>query len=215
VRQFLVEQAQRYGCWIFGGTLPVPVRLDGTHIDSGRVRAASFVYDGAGRQIGRYDKRHMFDVDVDDNQKSYRESDTFEPGDQLVVIDSPIGQVGLSVCYDIRFADLYRALFLRGAECFAVPSAFTTVTGEAHFEVLMRARAVENFSYCIASCQGGIHDSGRMTHGHSMVVGPWGDIIASCTEGESVIKCKLDLASLHEIRKEIPIESGFKYGFRQ
>ncbi|MBT3898107.1 MAG: carbon-nitrogen hydrolase family protein [Gammaproteobacteria bacterium] len=215
VRQFLVEQAQRYGCWIFGGTLPVPVRLDGSYIDSGRVRAASFVYDGAGRQIGRYDKRHMFDVDVDDNQKSYRESDTFEPGDQLVVVDSPIGQVGLSVCYDIRFADLYRALFLRGAECFAVPSAFTTVTGEAHFEVLMRARAVENFSYCIASCQGGIHDSGRMTHGHSMVVGPWGDIIASCTEGESVIKCKLDLASLHEIRKEIPIESGFKYGFRQ
>mgnify|MGYP001562381286 CR=1 FL=1 len=214
VRQLLAELAERYGCWIFGGTIPLSTRLDGTPIDNGRVRAASLVYDDSGREIARYDKQHMFDVDVRDNQKSYRESDAFEPGDQLVVVDSPVGYVGLSVCYDIRFADLYRGLFLKGAECFAIPSAFTTVTGEAHFEVLMRARAVENFSYTIASCQGGTHDSGRMTYGHSMVVGPWGDVVASCSDGESVIKCELDLASLHQMRKEIPIEKGFNVGFR-
>jgi len=209
VRQFLSEMAVRHQCWMFGGTLPVPVRPDGSRISDGRVRAASFVYDHTGQEVARYDKCHMFDVEVRDNQKSYRESDTFEAGEQLVVVDSPIGRVGLSVCYDIRFADVYRGLFHKGAECFAVPSAFTTVTGKAHFEVLMRARAIENFSYAIAACQGGVHDSGRMTYGHSMVVGPWGDIKATCAEGESVISCKIDLDSLHQMREEIPIESGF------
>ncbi len=209
VRQFLSEMAMRHQCWMFGGTLPMSVRPDGSRIGDGRVRAASFVYDHTGQEVARYDKCHMFDVDVRDNQKSYRESDTFEAGEQLVVVNSPIGRVGLSVCYDIRFADVYRGLFHKGAECFAVPSAFTTVTGKAHFEVLMRARAIENFSYAIAACQGGVHDSGRMTYGHSMVVGPWGDIKATCAEGESVISCKIDLDSLHQMREEIPIESGF------
>lgn len=207
IRQFLSELAARHHCWIFAGTLPVSVRPNQSLIKDGRVRAASFVYDGDGDQVARYDKIHMFDVE--DNQKSYTESHTFEPGDHQTVIDSPIGKVGLSVCYDIRFADVYRNLFLLGAECLSIPSAFTTVTGEAHFEVLMRARAIENFSYTIAACQGGVHDSGRMTHGHSMVVGPWGDIKASCSEGESVITCTLDMASLHQMRKDIPVAKGF------
>lgn len=209
IRQFLSELAARHNCWIFAGTLPVLVRPDQSPIEDGRVRAASFVYDGDGDQVARYDKIHMFDVEVEDNQKSYTESDSFEPGDHQTVVDSPVGKVGLSVCYDIRFADLYRNLFLQGAECLSIPSAFTTVTGRAHFEVLMRARAIENFSYTIAACQGGEHDSGRMTHGHSMVVGPWGDIKASCSEGEAVLTCTLDMESLHQMRKDIPIAKGF------
>ena len=213
IRQFLSELAARHNCWIFGGTLPVSVRPDQSLIQDGRVRAASFVYDGHGNEVARYDKIHMFDVEVEDNQKSYTESHTFEPGDHQTVIDSPIGRVGLSVCYDIRFADVYRHLFLQGADCFSIPSAFTTITGEAHFEVLMRARAIENFSYTIAACQGGVHDSGRMTHGHSMVVGPWGDIKACCSDGESVITCTLDLEALYQMRKDIPVVKGFHTPF--
>jgi len=210
IRGFLSEISARHGCWIFAGTLPLSLRPDQSRLNDGRVRAASMVYNACGIEVARYDKIHMFDVEVQDNQVRYAESDIFEPGGHLVVIDSPIGKVGLSVCYDIRFADIYRALFLKGAECLAIPSAFTTVTGEAHFEVLMRARAIENFSYTIAACQGGQHDSGRMTYGHSMVVGPWGEVIAKAGQGESVIACRLDFESLYEMRRKIPIGDGFK-----
>jgi len=209
IRTFLAEISARHRCWIFAGTFPVAIRPDQSTIADGRVRAASFVYDSLGNEVARYDKVHMFDVEVADNQIKYAESDTFEPGDHLVVVDSPVGPVGLSVCYDIRFADIYRALFLKGAQSLAIPSAFTTVTGEAHFEVLMRARAIENFSYTIAACQGGVHDSGRITHGHSMVVAPWGDVIARARQGESVLTCRLDPESLTEIRQKIPVASGF------
>ena len=210
IRQFLSEQAANHQCWIFGGTLPLAVRPDNSEIADGRVRAASLVYDASGNEVARYDKIHMFDVDVADNQKIYRESDTFEAGEGTVVVDSPVGRVGLSVCYDIRFADVYRDLFLNGAECIAIPSAFTAVTGKAHFEVLMRARAIENFCYTIAACQGGVHDSGRITHGHSMIVGPWGDVLAVCPEGEGVLTSKLDMESVHRVRSEIPIARGFE-----
>lgn len=205
VRGFVAELARDLGCWIFAGTLPCSVRPDGSRVPAGRVRAASFVFDATGREVARYDKIHMFDVDVEDNRKHYVESNTFEPGDAVVCLDSPIGTVGLGVCYDIRFPELYRRLGSDGALSMTVPSAFTRVTGAAHFEVLMRARAIENFAFMIAACQGGVHDSGRETYGNSMVVGPWGDVICRGSEGEDVIVAELDMDRLQEIRRDMPV----------
>lgn len=205
VRNYLSELSRYVGCWIFAGTLPTISRPDGSLVAVPRVRAASFVYDQSGREVARYDKIHMFDVNVDDNHQHYLESATFEPGEDLVCIDSPLGLIGLSVCYDIRFPELYRQLFVQGAKSFAIPSAFTEVTGDAHFEILMRSRAIENFSFTIAACQGGEHNSGRKTYGHSMVVSPWGDIIAEAGTGEDVIVAELDFERLEEVRANMPV----------
>lgn len=204
VRAFVSALAANTGAWIFAGTLPCAARPDGTEI-ADRVRAASFVYDGQGREVARYDKIHMFDVDVADNQRHYMESQTFEPGDSLTCVETAVGRVGLSVCYDIRFPELYRRLARDGAESFTIPSAFTRVTGAAHFEVLMRARAIENFAFTIAACQGGVHDSGRETWGNSMVVGPWGDVLCRAGEGEGVVFADLDMDRLAEIRRDMPV----------
>lgn len=206
IRSFLRGISAATGCWIFAGTLPISCRPDGSAVPDRRVRAASFVYDAKGAEVARYDKIHMFDVDVADNHKHYMESATFEPGDKVVLIDAPPGRVGLTVCYDIRFPELYRELFSRGARLFTIPSAFTEVTGAAHFEVLMRARAIENFSYTVAACQGGVHDSGRRTWGNSMVVDPWGEIIARAGTGEAVITAEVDLERLRQIREDMPVD---------
>lgn len=205
IRSFISNLAADTGAWLFAGTMPCSVRPDGSAVPARRVRAASFVVDGAGREVARYDKIHMFDVQVDDNHKHYMESDTFEAGEDVVCCDSPMGRVGLSVCYDIRFPELYRKLFADGAMSITIPSAFTRVTGAAHFEVLMRARAIENFSFTIAACQGGSHDSGRETYGNSMVVGPWGDILCRAGEGEAVLVAELDMDRQAEIRRDMPV----------
>ena len=160
--------------WVFAGTMPLAVRPDKTSIEDGRVRAASLVVDPAGNIVARYDKIHLFDVEVSDTTKVYRESSTFEPGDRPAVVTTPFATVGLSVCYDLRFPKHYLDLTKLGATVIAVPSAFTRPTGAAHFEALMRARAIENATFVIAACQSGDHDSGRQTYGHSMVVSPWG-----------------------------------------
>lgn len=206
IRSFISAAAAESGCWIFAGTMPCSVRPDGSSVGGRRVRAASFVFDGAGNEVARYDKMHMFDVDVDDNQKHYMESDTFEPGEAVVCCDSPLGKVGLTVCYDIRFPELYRRLFAEGALSFTVPSAFTRVTGAAHFEVLMRARAIENFAFTIAACQGGVHDSGRETYGNSMVVNPWGEVLCRAGEGEDVVVAELDMQEQARIRRDMPVD---------
>jgi predicted amidohydrolase len=205
IRHYLSGLAKTFGVWIFGGTLPTIIRPDGSAIAPPRVRAASFVYDSAGTEIARYDKIHMFDVEVDDDQQRYQESSTFEPGEDIVCVDSPLGKIGLTVCYDIRFPELYRKLLVHGARSFSIPSAFTAVTGEAHFEVLMRSRAIENFCFTIAACQGGHHDSGRKTYGHSMVVSPWGEILARGATGEEVIIAELDFSRQDEIRAAMPV----------
>ena len=204
VHSFLSEMSRRLSCWVFAGTVPLATRPDGSMVEDGRVRAASLVYDGDGIEICRYDKIHMFDVDVDDSQGKYRESETFEPGTESLVVDSPVGRVGLTVCYDLRFPELYRKLFSQGVDLFAVPSAFTTVTGEAHFKLLMQSRAVENSCFTVAACQGGEHDSGRMTYGHSMVVDPWGDVVGELGVGEGVLHCELDMEKQKTIRREMP-----------
>ena len=166
-RKFISEIAAEINCWLFAGTMPVAARPDGAMVSEGRVRAASYVVNNQGEEVARYDKIHMFDVVVDDNQKNYVESKTFEPGNEVRCIETPFGKFGLTVCYDIRFPELYRMLRDEEVRGFSIPSAFTETTGEAHFEVLMRARAIENFCFSIAACQGGEHDSGRKTYGNN------------------------------------------------
>lgn len=205
IRTFLASLANELSCWIFAGTMPLASRSNGSVPIDGRVRAASIVYAPDGAEVARYDKIHMFDVDVDDSQRYYRESSTFEPGDTLTVVPTPMASIGLSVCYDIRFPELYRKLVEQGAECVLIPSAFTAITGKAHFEVLMRARAIENAVYTIAACQGGKHDSGRETFGQSMVVNPWGEVVARLAQGEGVLLAAIDREAVHRVRREMPV----------
>jgi nitrilase len=211
IRSYISNLARNFGVWVFAGTLPTTTRPDGISVASPRVRAASFVYDSSGVEVARYDKIHMFDVEVNDNQKHYMESRAFEPGEDVVTLDSPLGKIGLTVCYDIRFPELYRKLFVQGVRSLSIPSAFTLVTGEAHFEILMRSRAIENFCFTIAACQGGEHDSGRKTYGHSMVVGPWGEILARASTGEDVLVVELNFERQDEIRREMPVHLQRKF----
>ena len=204
IRSFLGEISERYNCWLFGGTFPIGSRPDGSLVEGGRVRAASLVFNPRGEIVGRYDKIHMFDASIDDKQGSYIESKVFEPGDSVTTVDCPLGRVGLTVCYDIRFPELYRRLFAEGVDLISVPSAFTEITGEAHFELLMRARAVENCCYLVAACQGGEHDSGRRTWGHSMVVDPWGRVVAELDKGPGVLIVDIDLNIRKQLRADMP-----------
>ncbi|MDH5737261.1 MAG: carbon-nitrogen hydrolase family protein, partial [Gammaproteobacteria bacterium] len=218
IRKALSEMASGNKCWISAGTIPVANRINKgsgsgkSDITDGRVRAASILFNDDGKEVARYDKIHMFDVDVADNKRRYRESDFFEKGDSLVVVGTPIGKLGLSVCYDIRFPELYRRLALAGAELLSIPSAFTRVTGEAHFSTLMRARAIENFCYTIAACQGGEHDSGRQTWGRSMVVSPWGEVLGCMELGEGVLEVEIDMNEPERIRKDMPVLEQMEIG---
>lgn len=206
LRTLLSSLAAEKGVWIFAGTMPCSVRPDGSPVPQPRIRAASFVYDALGHEVARYDKIHMFDVEVEDGHKHYLESATFEAGEELRCVDTPVGKVGLSVCYDIRFSEVYRELFMAGATALAIPSAFTRPTGEAHFEILMRARAIESFAFTIAACQGGVHDSGRETYGNSMLVSPWGDVLCRAGgDGEEILITELDLEQQARTRKDMPV----------
>jgi nitrilase len=164
----------------------------------------SLVFDDKGKQVARYDKIHLFDVDLVDNAEQYTESDTIEPGDQVVVIDSPFGRMGLAVCYDLRFPELFRQQLDAGMEIMVLPSAFTAITGRAHWEVLVRARAIENLCYVIAPDQGGYHLNGRETHGHSMIVDPWGSVLNSLNRGPGVVCADIELGRLNNARRNFP-----------
>lgn len=206
LQQFLAHQARHHGIWLLGGTIPLITRPeDGSLLDDGRVRPASLLYDADGQCQARYDKIHLFDVDVDDAQARYRESDTFEPGRQTVVADTPFGGLGLTVCYDLRFPALYQMLADRGAKLVTVPSAFTRVTGEAHWESLIRARAIENQVYVLAPGQGGRHNAKRTTWGHSMIVDPWGTVLACHEQGEGVAVARVDTGMPERLRKTMPV----------
>ncbi|WP_431688260.1 carbon-nitrogen hydrolase family protein [Hahella sp. NBU794] len=204
IRGFIAGLAKRFGVWIIAGSLPCAQRPDGAPID-GRVRSACWVFDDSGATVARYDKIHLFDVDVKDAYGAYRESAIFEPGEKVVVIDTPWIRVGLSICYDLRFPELYRAMAEQGAELVTVPSAFTYVTGEAHWETLLRARAIENQVFIAAANQGGIHSESRRTYGYSMVIDPWGKVMAGLEEGEGVILSTLNKAELQEVRARMPV----------
>ncbi|SHH16055.1 nitrilase [Hydrocarboniphaga daqingensis] len=203
IQDFLAQTARELGIAIVAGTVPVAVPSD-----AGRVYAASLVYSSAGRRIARYDKIHLFDVDVDrgDRVERYRESNTIAPGEPAyVVVPTAVGALGLSVCYDLRFPELYRALAQRGAELLCIPAAFTDKTGEAHWETLLRARAIENQCFVIAPGQCGTHASGRRTWGHTMIVDAWGAILAQRTDDTpGVVLADLDFDRLRQVRSTLP-----------
>lgn len=203
IQDFLAATAQRLGLWIVAGTVPLAVEDDAR-----RLYPASLVYDAQGARVARYDKIHLFDVEVmrDGTLERYRESNSFKAGPwRPVVVDTPAGKLGLTVCYDLRFPELYRALVTQGAELFTVPAAFTAKTGEAHWEILLRARAVENLGYVIAPGQSGTHPGGRGTWGHSMVVGPWGELLACETQGEAAVIATVDREAQQALRASFPV----------
>ena len=215
IQGFLAQQAQQHQLVLVGGTIPLLTRPDkngklGDKIGDGRVRTASLVYDAQGNQIARYDKIHLFDVKINDQQAQYSESRSYEAGDEVVCVKTELGMLGLSVCYDMRFPELYRELFRRGAEIVTVPAAFTKVTGQAHWEVLLRARAIENQCYILAAGQGGRHSETRETWGHSMLIDPWGEIIAEIQQGEGVAIADIDLQALADIRRRMPIREHLR-----
>jgi len=198
LQSFLSETAARYGVWIVGGTIPLVAD------DPGRVRAASLVFNDRGERVTRYDKIHLFDVDVPGADEQYRESSTIEPGADLAVLDSPCGRLGVAVCYDLRFPELFRHLLDSGVELLAVPAAFTAVTGKAHWETLVRARAIENLAYVVAAAQGGYHVNGRETYGNSMIVDPWGAVLARIPRGTGCICYPLERDFQVSVRRRFP-----------
>ena len=204
IRQFLSEQAKRLGMWIVGGSLPMATRPDGSPLD-GRVRAVCLVYNDQGEEVARYDKIHLFDAMVEDAHGQYRESDTFEPGQEVVVVDTPAGKLGVAVCYDLRFPELFRALREKGAEWICLPSAFTWQTGDAHWHALIRARAIENQVWVVAPGQGGQNSSRRKTYGHSLICDPWGKVVNEIDEGPGVVVSELDNEKLKKIRERMPV----------
>ena len=198
IQDFLAEKAQTLRVWIVGGTLPVFASRE-------RVYARCPVYNPEGRRVAYYDKIHLFDVQVNAAGESYHESARTEPGTKPVVVSTPLGKLGLAVCYDLRFPELFRALLAQGASLFAVPSAFTRTTGERHWELFNRARAVENLSFVIAAAQTGRHANGRETWGHSMIVDPWGEVLSvRKTDDPGVVNAALDATQQQRLRSRFP-----------
>lgn len=199
IQDFLAEQARRHKIWLVGGT--VPLSTD----DPNKVRAACLLYDDQGRLVARYDKIHLFDVELQESHEKYVESETIEPGSEVVVVDTPFGRLGLAVCYDLRFPELFRRMTRENVDIITLPSAFTAITGKAHWEALVRARAIENLCYIIASAQGGYHANGRETYGHSMIVDPWGLVLDQLPRGSGVVTAEIDPERQAGIRSSFPV----------
>ncbi len=198
IQAALAETARRLGLWIVGGTVPL------RRPDEGRVAAASLLFDDQGRLVARYDKIHLFDVDIPGRQEFYRESANIAAGKEPIIAETPAGRLGMSVCYDVRFPELFRVLSGAGAEVFSVPSAFTAPTGRAHWETLLRARAIENLCYVIAPAQSGIHPNGRETYGDTLIVDFWGRVLRRRPRGRGIVVCDLDLARQADARAAFP-----------
>jgi nitrilase len=196
VQDFLAAAARRNSIWLVGGTLPMATA------NPERVRNACCVYSPDGSRAARYDKIHLFAFD--NGAERYDEGRTLEAGDQPVALDCGAIRVGLSVCYDLRFPELYRALAVPPLDLIAVPAAFTYTTGQAHWELLLRARAVENQCYVVAAAQGGRHENGRRTWGHSLICDPWGEVLACCDEGEGFVLADLDTERIAALRRQLP-----------
>lgn len=193
--------------WIVAGTLPLPPESR----PQGKVTACSLLVDDQGQQVARYDKLHLFDVDVADARGRYRESDDYAHGSNVVVADTPVGKLGLTVCYDLRFPELYTALREAGAELITAPSAFTAVTGAAHWEILLRARAIETQCYVLAAAQGGVHPGPRETFGHAAIVDPWGRVLAEQAQGEAVLLAERDSQEQASIRARMPVSNHRRF----
>jgi nitrilase len=206
VQSFLSDTARELNMWILGGT--IVIRGD-THR---RVANSSLLIDAAGKRVARYDKIHLFDVSIPGRDEQYRDSTHVTPGREPVIADTPVGKLGLSVCYDMRFPELYRELVTQGAEWLAMPAAFTVPTGRAHWETLLRARAIENLCYVVAPAQTGTHTSGRETYGDSLIVDYWGQVLSRLAKGTGVITAEIDLAKEAETRARFPVLDNRQLG---
>jgi nitrilase len=194
IQEFLSKMAKKHKIWLIGGSVPLTSNFPN------KVRNSCLVYDDKGKQVARYDKIHLFGLDL--GNEHYHEEKTIESGNEIQVVDTPFGKVGLSICYDLRFPELYRAM--GEVNIIVVPAAFTDTTGKAHWETLIRARAIENLSYVIAPAQGGYHLSGRETHGNSMIVDPWGVILDRLPRGSGVVIATMNPQYQQSLRKSLP-----------
>lgn len=199
IQEFLSEHARKYGVWIVGGTIPLKSS------NPGKVRAACLLYDDKGEVRAHYDKAHLFDVHIFQSDENYNESETIEPGDEIIVADTPFGNLGLAICYDLRFPEMFRSMADLGVDIIAIPSAFTAVTGKAHWEPLVRARAIENQCYVIAAGQGGYHVNGRESYGDSMIVDQWGQIVDRLSSGSGIVLANYDREQIRKVRKTFPV----------
>ncbi|MFZ2302293.1 MAG: carbon-nitrogen hydrolase family protein [Gallionella sp.] len=194
IQSFLSETARQYKVWLVGGSIPLAASTPDKVLNS------CLVFDEHGKQVARYDKIHLFNLEL--GNERYDEAKTIEPGDRVVVVDSPFGRIGLAVCYDLRFPELFRAM--KEVDIIVLPSAFTETTGKMHWEVLVRARAVENLAYVIAAAQGGYHVNGRETHGNSMIVNPWGGVLDRLPRGSGVVVAEVNPSYQTSLRASLP-----------
>jgi len=206
VQRFLRDTARDLGMWILGGT--TVIKGD----SASRVANTSLLIDAGGKRVARYDKIHLFDVTIPGRNEQYLESTHVTPGSSVVVADTPVGRLGMSVCYDMRFPELYRELVTQGAEWLAMPAAFTVPTGRAHWETLLRARAIENLCYVVAPAQSGTHSSGRETYGDTLIVDYWGQVLSRLAKGGGVITADIDLEKLADTRARFPALENRRLG---
>ena len=209
IQDFLRRTARELKLWILGGT--TVIKGD----SPSRVANASLLFDADGKRVARYDKIHLFDVAIPGREESYLESRHVTPGSRVVLADTPVGKLGLSVCYDMRFPELYRELVARGAQWLAMPAAFTVPTGRAHWETLLRARAIENLCYVVAPAQSGTHSSGRETYGDTLIVDYWGQVLSRLAKGSGVITADIDLAKQAEARARFPALDNRRLGLER
>ncbi len=194
IQTFLSDAARHFKVWLIGGSIPLVAS------SPGKVLNSCLVFDDQGVQVARYDKIHLFNLSM--GNESYDEAQTIEPGDKITVIDSPFGRIGLAICYDLRFPELFRAM--KNVNIIALPAAFTETTGKMHWEILVRARAIENLAYVIAAAQGGYHVNGRETHGNSMIIGPWGRVLDRLPRGSGVVITEINPAYQASLRTGLP-----------
>ena len=194
IQNFLSETARKHKIWLVGGSIPLVATV------SDKVLNSCLVYNELGEQVAHYNKIHLFNLDL--GNEHYHEGRTIEPGQQVVVVDSPFGRIGLAICYDLRFPELFRAM--KGVDIIVLPSAFTETTGKVHWEVLVRARAIENLAYVVAAAQGGYHVNGRETHGNSMIVDPWGRVLDRLPRGSGIVIAEVNSAYQSSLRASLP-----------
>lgn len=207
VQSKLASFAKEFGIYLVSGTFPILT-------DHGKVKPITLVYSPNGELVEHYQKIHLFDVDVADSTGSYRESDSWQPGNEVKYFDTPWGRVGLAICYDLRFPGLFQQLTELGCRAIVLPSAFTERTGQAHWQVLIRARAIENQVYMLASDQTGLHANNRETHGHSMIVDPWGNVLIDGQKDVGLFGAELSVAAQDKIRSAMPVQQHNKFNAR-
>ena len=205
IQDFISKEARKHDLWIVAGTIPTKSQKED------KVYSTCIVFNNLGEQVSSYNKVHLFDVNIIETNEKYSESDIYLCGDSITVIDTPFCKIGLAICYDLRFPELFRKLSQENVDIVCMPAAFTSVTGKAHWEHLITARAIENLVYFAASAQGGYHVSGRETYGHSMIVNPWGETLDIIKNNSGIVISSIDLKSLKKLRKNFPCLSHKKF----